>query len=78
VNLFEGLKCLYRESRAVDMESLCVISGKLVWAVRVDLHILDNGGLFSFFVFLCVCVFVFFFFFLIQLILSIGIEVRLS
>lgn len=44
VNLFEGLKCLYRESRAVDMESLCVISGKLVWAVRVDLHILDNGG----------------------------------
>lgn len=33
-----------RESRAVDMESLCVISGKLVWAVRVDLHILDNGG----------------------------------
>lgn len=33
-----------RESRAVDMESLCVISGKLVWAVRVDLHMLDNGG----------------------------------
>ncbi|KAB1227606.1 Protein ECERIFERUM 7 [Morella rubra] len=33
-----------RESRAVDTESLCIISGKLVWAVRVDLHILDNGG----------------------------------
>ncbi|KAG2671130.1 hypothetical protein I3760_14G119200 [Carya illinoinensis] len=33
-----------RESRAVDTESLCVLSGKLVWAVRVDLHILDNGG----------------------------------
>lgn len=33
-----------RESRAVDMESLCVIAGKSVWAVRVDLHILDNGG----------------------------------
>ncbi|XP_058226081.1 exosome complex component RRP45A-like isoform X2 [Rhododendron vialii] len=33
-----------RESRAVDMESLCVIAGKLVWAIRVDLHILDNGG----------------------------------
>ncbi|XP_022960790.1 exosome complex component RRP45A-like [Cucurbita moschata] len=33
-----------RESRAVDMESLCVVSGKSVWAVRVDLHILDNGG----------------------------------
>ncbi|KAK1291313.1 hypothetical protein QJS10_CPB17g00495 [Acorus calamus] len=33
-----------RESRAVDMESLCVIAGKLVWAVRVDIHIIDNGG----------------------------------
>ncbi|XP_009374919.2 exosome complex component RRP45A isoform X2 [Pyrus x bretschneideri] len=33
-----------RESRAVDTESLCVLSGKLVWAIRVDLHILDNGG----------------------------------
>lgn len=33
-----------RESRAVDTESLCVVSGKSVWAIRVDLHILDNGG----------------------------------
>ncbi|KAL5567090.1 hypothetical protein UlMin_030254 [Ulmus minor] len=33
-----------RESRAVDTESLCVLSGKLIWAVRIDLHILDNGG----------------------------------
>ncbi|KAJ3675200.1 hypothetical protein LUZ60_004242 [Juncus effusus] len=33
-----------RESRAVDMESLCVIAGKSVWAIRVDLHIIDNGG----------------------------------
>uniref|UniRef100_A0A0E0CLT2 Protein ECERIFERUM 7 n=1 Tax=Oryza meridionalis TaxID=40149 RepID=A0A0E0CLT2_9ORYZ len=32
------------ESRAVDMESLCVVAGKHVWSVRVDLHILDNGG----------------------------------
>ncbi|WVZ62011.1 hypothetical protein U9M48_011809 [Paspalum notatum var. saurae] len=31
-------------SRAVDMESLCVVAGKQVWSVRVDLHILDNGG----------------------------------
>jgi exosome complex RNA-binding protein Rrp42 (RNase PH superfamily) len=28
----------------VDMESLCVVAGKHVWSVRVDLHILDNGG----------------------------------
>lgn len=33
-----------RESRAVDTESLCIISGKAVWALRVDLNILDNGG----------------------------------
>ncbi|XP_024962418.1 exosome complex component RRP45B-like isoform X2 [Cynara cardunculus var. scolymus] len=33
-----------RESRAVDTESLCVISGKSVWAIRIDLHIIDNGG----------------------------------
>ncbi|XXG50761.1 hypothetical protein AAC387_Pa02g4698 [Persea americana] len=33
-----------RESRAVDTESLCVLAGKLAWAIRVDLHILDNGG----------------------------------
>lgn len=26
------------------MESLCVVSGKTVWAIRIDLHILDNGG----------------------------------
>ncbi|KAK3000529.1 hypothetical protein RJ639_022085, partial [Escallonia herrerae] len=33
-----------RESRAIDTESLCVVAGKFVWAIRIDLHILDNGG----------------------------------
>ncbi|CAN4077170.1 unnamed protein product [Withania somnifera] len=33
-----------RESRAVDTESLCVVSGKWVWSIRIDIHILDNGG----------------------------------
>lgn len=33
-----------RESKAVDMESLCVVPGKSAWAIRVDIHILDNGG----------------------------------
>ncbi|KAK4747543.1 hypothetical protein SAY87_014129 [Trapa incisa] len=33
-----------RESRAVDVESLCVLAGRFIWAVRIDLHILDNGG----------------------------------
>ncbi|XP_051120568.1 exosome complex component RRP45A-like isoform X2 [Andrographis paniculata] len=33
-----------RESQAVDMESLCVFAGKWVWSIRIDLHIIDNGG----------------------------------
>ncbi|CAM8916742.1 unnamed protein product [Rhodiola kirilowii] len=33
-----------RESMSVDTESLCVLAGKLVWSIRVDLLILDNGG----------------------------------
>lgn len=33
-----------RESRSVDMESLCVIPGKFVWSIRLDLHVLDNSG----------------------------------
>ncbi|XP_058763079.1 exosome complex component RRP45A-like [Vicia villosa] len=33
-----------RESRAIDTESLCILSAKLVWAIRVDIHILDNVG----------------------------------
>ncbi|CAL5183730.1 unnamed protein product [Lathyrus oleraceus] len=33
-----------RESRAIDTESLCILSSKLVWAIRIDIHILDNAG----------------------------------
>lgn len=33
-----------RESRAVDTESLCILSGRSVWSIRVDIHILDNYG----------------------------------
>lgn len=33
-----------RESRAIDTESLCVLSGKAVWALRIDISIFDNGG----------------------------------
>ncbi|XP_045807947.1 exosome complex component RRP45A-like isoform X2 [Trifolium pratense] len=33
-----------RESRAIDTESLCILSAKLVWAIRIDIHILDNAG----------------------------------
>jgi exosome complex component RRP45 len=33
-----------RESRAIDTEALCIVSGLKVWAVRVDIHVLDHGG----------------------------------
>ncbi|KAI5077154.1 hypothetical protein GOP47_0006978 [Adiantum capillus-veneris] len=33
-----------RDSRAIDTESLCVLSGKAVWSLRVEIHVLDNGG----------------------------------
>ncbi|XWS52555.1 hypothetical protein CRYUN_Cryun11dG0080900 [Craigia yunnanensis] len=44
VKLGRIIDCGLRESRAVDTESLCVLAGKFVWAIHIDLHILDNGG----------------------------------
>ena len=38
--LERGLK----ECRAVDCESLCIVAGEKVWAVRVDVHVLDHCG----------------------------------
>ncbi|XP_060083983.1 exosome complex component RRP45-like [Ylistrum balloti] len=36
-------RCL-KESRCVDMESLCIISGEKVWQVRTDIHVLNHDG----------------------------------
>ena len=33
-----------RESRAIETESLCILAGSKVWAVRVALHVLDHCG----------------------------------
>ncbi|KAJ4461756.1 putative Exosome complex component RRP45B [Paratrimastix pyriformis] len=33
-----------RETRAINMESLCILAGEKVWSVRCDLHVLDDGG----------------------------------
>lgn len=38
------LGCACRESHAADMEALCVVAGSLVWAVRLELHVVDHGG----------------------------------
>lgn len=36
-------RCL-KESRCVDTESLCIISGEKVWQIRVDVHVMNNDG----------------------------------
>ncbi|EGC33294.1 hypothetical protein DICPUDRAFT_154682 [Dictyostelium purpureum] len=36
----KGLK----ESRAIDTESLCIISGSKVWSIKISIHILDDCG----------------------------------
>lgn len=33
-----------RETKAVDLEALCVLAGRKVWSIRVDVHILDHNG----------------------------------
>ncbi|KAL3145363.1 hypothetical protein ABBQ38_001617 [Trebouxia sp. C0009 RCD-2024] len=33
-----------RETKAVDLEALCVLAGRKVWSLRVDVHILDHCG----------------------------------
>jgi exosome complex component RRP45 len=33
-----------KESRAVETESLCIVAGEKVWAVRVDITVLDHCG----------------------------------
>ncbi|KAJ8271574.1 hypothetical protein COCON_G00104330 [Conger conger] len=36
-------RCL-RNSKCIDTESLCVVSGEKVWQVRVDVHVLNHDG----------------------------------
>jgi exosome complex component RRP45 len=33
-----------RDSRCMDLESLCIISESKVWNLRVDLNVLNNEG----------------------------------
>jgi len=33
-----------RESKCIDLEKLCIESGKEVWVVNVDIHVLDYDG----------------------------------
>jgi len=36
-------RCL-KESRCLDLESLCVVAGEKVWEIRVDIHVLNHEG----------------------------------
>lgn len=36
-------RCLI-DSRALDVESLCIVTGEKVWAIRVDAHVLNHDG----------------------------------
>lgn len=38
------LERAFKTSRAVDLESLCVLTGQQVWNLRVDAHILSDDG----------------------------------
>jgi exosome complex component RRP45 len=38
------LEKTFKSSRAVDMESLCVVTGQRVWNVRVDVHVIEDDG----------------------------------
>jgi len=33
-----------RESKAVDLEALCIVPGKQVWIIFIDVHVLDDCG----------------------------------
>jgi len=42
--LFRTIERCLKESRCLDLESLCIISEEKVWEVRLDLHILNHCG----------------------------------
>lgn len=44
VILSRTLEKAIRRSRAIDTESLCIISGAKCWSVRADVHVLDSDG----------------------------------
>uniref|UniRef100_A0A3P9MA88 Exosome complex component RRP45 n=2 Tax=Oryzias latipes TaxID=8090 RepID=A0A3P9MA88_ORYLA len=44
VKLNRQLERCLRNSKCIDTESLCVVSGEKVWQIRVDVHMLNNDG----------------------------------
>lgn len=44
MELIRLLELIIRDSRCIDVESLCIRAGKEIWKVRVDVRILDEDG----------------------------------
>ncbi|XP_054634251.1 exosome complex component RRP45 isoform X1 [Dunckerocampus dactyliophorus] len=44
VKLNRQLERCLRNSKCIDIESLCVVSGEKVWQIRVDVHMLNHDG----------------------------------
>ncbi|EGT53212.1 CBN-EXOS-9 protein [Caenorhabditis brenneri] len=44
MELIRLLELIIRDSRCIDVESLCIRAGKEIWKVRVDVRILDDDG----------------------------------
>ncbi|XP_060946545.1 exosome complex component RRP45 [Limanda limanda] len=44
VKLNRQLERCLRNSKCIDTESLCVVSGEKVWKIRVDVHLLNHDG----------------------------------
>lgn len=36
-------KCL-KESKAVDLEALCIVADEKVWALRIDVNVINHEG----------------------------------
>ena len=44
VDLSRFIDKVLKASRATDRESLCIVQGRLVWSLTVDLHLLNEDG----------------------------------
>ncbi|TPX34503.1 hypothetical protein SmJEL517_g02862 [Synchytrium microbalum] len=42
--LSRSLEKIFKRTRAIDTEGLCIITGEKVWQIRVDIKILDHDG----------------------------------
>lgn len=42
--LSRTLEKLFRSSRALDTEGLCIVAGQLVWAINVEVHAINDDG----------------------------------